>query len=309
MATVALDYALAEWLLNEYPFSYIHEALIYRKIEDLYKVKQYNGQKISYITRDSAPDNAFYSKISSLQYGGFIKPIGNDLHASVYAIPSKPEHSNEEIVCAVYPQGYISHISAMRWHNITHKNPKTVHYTAPSRNIWKEKTSEKTARDLGISNSTPKFFIPYPSSGKQFGFELEVSQEGNYVEPMQVRGSPIRVSGISKTFIDMTRHPSISGGIDHVIDIFEEHGPKFSKQIIKYAETSGTKIDRARVGFLLRDIAKVKSSSFEAWIKEAEHLRGGSRKFNPDESYEPFYSSEWTISLNVEKLHQYAKHA
>lgn len=303
MAVIALDNALADWLLNEYPFSYLHEAQIYRKIDEFYKTKQHAGQRISYITKDVAPDHAFHSKITSLHHGGFIKPIGNALSSSVYAISGKPDYAPEEIVCAIYPQGYISHISAMRWHNITHKNPKTVYYTAPSRRVWKEKTAGQLLRGYAI----PKLLIPYPSPGKQLGFELEVLQEGKYTEPTQVRGSPMRVSGIAKTFLDMTRHPAISGGMDHVVDVFEEHGPKFAKQIVKYTEKEGTKIDRARIGFLLQDVANVKNPSFEYWMKEAKHLRGGSRKINPEALFEPFYSQDWTISLNLEKLYRYGQ--
>lgn len=309
MSTIALDYALAEWLLNEYPYSYIHEALIYNQIEDLYRTKHYNGQRISYIKRESAPDSAFRDKTASLRYGGFIKPIHGDLDGSVYAIPSKPSYSSEEIVCSVYPQGYISHISAMRWHNITHKNPKTVRFTVPNRPTWKKRINESIFKGVDPKIMETRMTIQYPSSGRQLGFDLEVSQESRYVDPMSVRGSPIRVSTIAKTFVDMTRHPIISGGIDHVIDVFEEHGSVFSKQIINYADANGTKIDRARIGFLLREISGVKSKSLETWMEEARPLRGGSRVMNPETPFEPFYSPDWSISLNVEKLHKYGKHA
>ena len=306
MEVVALDYALAEWLLNDYPFSYIHETVIKSRIQKFYKDKSYENRRISYIRREDATDETLNAKITSISTGGIIKDT--DQHG-VYAISGKPSYKPEEIVCAVYPHGYLSFISAMRWYNITDRNPKTVKLTVPSRQVWKAKAMQD-AEPLSLD---PKYYvrnlmIPYPSPGKFLDFELDVIREMHFEDPISIKNSPIKVSPIGKTFVDMTRRPSDSGGIEHVADVFSEHGKIYSRQIINYADRHGTKIDRARIGFILSTLAEVDVKILEKWKDEAKGQRGGSRKLNPEGDFSSFYSEEWSISINVGKLQKYAQH-
>jgi predicted transcriptional regulator of viral defense system len=116
-----------------------------------------------------------------------------------------------------------------------------------------------------------------------------------------VRGRTIRVSTLGRTFLDMVRDPSICGGMRHCIDVYREHGAKYKSLIIDELNQHGTQIEKSRVGYLLEEVAGiVGNTSLEEWAKHVQ--RGGSRKLDPSNEYEPIYSEKWCISLNVPDL-------
>ncbi len=57
----------------------------------------------------------------------------------------------------------------------------------------------------------------FPRNSEVKGIKIIVTQETNYVERMKARNSPVRVSSLGKTFMDMTRRPDYCGGEEHVL--------------------------------------------------------------------------------------------
>ncbi len=98
-----------------------------------------------------------------------------------------------------------------------------------------------------------------------------------------VRGRPIRVSTIGRTFLEMLKNPELCGEINHVLDVFEEYGEKHIRLITDDIDKNGTPIIKVRAGYILDELLNVKSEVIEKWSSFAQ--RGGSRKLDPKSEY------------------------
>ncbi|WP_426248406.1 type IV toxin-antitoxin system AbiEi family antitoxin domain-containing protein [Pseudomonas sp. TWR3-1-1] len=311
---ILLEEALMAWVLNEYPYSVITKEKLSEQIYLFYLRKEYNGEKIGTIRKAQASPTEYKNSIGKLERSGVIVSIGevsrSDLYGAdylnnSYIISGKREYSAQETVCTIYPYAYLSKISAMEWYGITDKIPKVIRITSCSPTLWRT----KSLADLRIENSPflePMHFIPkYPKNANISGKEIIVSTETDYIEPVTVRNSPVKVSSIGKTFIDMLRAPSECGGIDHVIDTYIEYGKKYSSAIIKSLKDHGRKIDIARTGFALQKISGVDHPQLTEWQLESQRSRGSSKILVPGEPFSSIFDADWSLSLNAEIAQQY----
>jgi predicted transcriptional regulator of viral defense system len=95
----------------------------------------------------------------------------------------------------------------------------------------------------------------------------------------------------------MLRNPELCGGINHVIDVFEEHGSKYLRLITDDIDQNGAPIDKVRAGYILDELMGIDSEVVESWISFAQ--RGGSRKLDSSSEYIEDWSDRWQVSLNV----------
>ena len=320
--TISLEEALTSWILGGYEYSVITREKIAEQVFFFYKEKSYREQKIRQISKASSDSKDYSTNIDRLLRSGVLVRFGEVPQRKgtaytamawddggmdgFYVISGKPRYTAQESISTFFPYGYVSHISAMEWYGLTDKVPKVVRFTTCSKVEWKGRFESEFVTRFG-SNKEFKDFVPkYPKAGLFFeGKELLVSSETNYVEPASVRGTPMRVSTIGKTFIDMFRHPSFCGGDEHVYDVFLEHGKKYSKQIIADLEKYGRKIDKARLGFMLDKVLGVKHEKISIWREEARHERGGSKVLSTDRPFSSVYDEDWSISLNMEVVKSY----
>ena len=303
------------WVLEEYPYSVISKERISEQIYIFYSEKEFRGEKIGLIRKSEASNSDYSNYISKLERAGILVSFGSDgrryLHhtdhlSNIYSISGKPEYGPNEAACTVYPHGYISKISAMSWYGITDKIPSVVRFTACSASEWKKRSIAELSQHSVIPPSKYSQFIPkYPKNNSSFNGGFAVSSERQYQEPVKVKGSPIKVSSIGRTFIDMLRSPDECGGIEHVLDVYEEYGKKYSTLIIKELEKVGRKIDIARVGFALHKISGVSDKKLDAWQKEAQLERGSSKVLVPGVPFSPIFDEDWSLSLNNEHAQKY----
>ncbi len=108
----------------------------------------------------------------------------------------------------------------------------------------------------------------FPINSEDNGIKIIFKKETNYVEPMKARNSPVRVSAIGKTFMDMTRRPDYCGGEQNVLESIIEHAKKYPPLIIKEDDNLGRHIDKERVGFFLDRIIGVNNKKLTQWKKE-----------------------------------------
>lgn len=311
-----LEEALATWVLEEYPYSVISKEKLSEQIFLLFMTKNYKNQRISLIRKEYASFDDFQLYINRVERTGILTNINEDrkihpIHASghldnVYVIKGKPEYSPAESICAVYPYGYLSKINAMAWYGLTDKIPKVVRFTTCTLTEWKK----RSLTDLSISPEVDfdlETFIPtYPKHTNVFGQELIVSVESNYVEPQEIKHSPIRVSSIGKTFVDMLRAPDECGGIDHVLEIYIENGKKYLPAIIsELKHKKSRKIDIARVGFVLQKIVGLDHPQLSEWQQESKKTRGSSKVLVPGEPFSSIFNEDWSLSLNAESAQAY----
>lgn len=112
-----------------------------------------------------------------------------------------------------------------------------------------------------------------------------------------VKGRPLRVSTIGRTFLDMLRNPELCGGINHILDVFHEYGKKYLRLITDDIDKNGEPIDKVRAGYILNERLGINNEVINGWSSFAQ--RGGSRKLDSSSEYFPEWSDKWKISLNI----------
>ncbi|EPZ8434691.1 TPA: type IV toxin-antitoxin system AbiEi family antitoxin domain-containing protein [Pseudomonas aeruginosa] len=309
---IFIEEALTSWVLDDYPYSVITKEKLAIQIYNFYLYKSYKGQRIQQIRKEYAAPKDFENNIHKLQRSGVLSPLDTDSHPffrsqlhESYVIKGKREYSPQETLCALYPYGYISHLSAMEWHGLTDKIPVEIHFTTCSSASWRQRAIE----DIDIKNSSivdlKNFTAKYPKNLNLDGLPVVVSSETHYVDPVNVNDSPLRVSSVGKTFIDMLRDPQKCGGEEHVLEVFQEHGKKYSSLILSALDKYGRKIDRARTGFVLDKMVGVKSAKLEALRLESSRTRGSSKVLSPNKPFASEYDEDWSLSLNVDMAKKY----
>lgn len=311
-----LEEALATWVLEDYPYSVITQEKLSEQIFLLFMSKSYKDQRISLIRKKYATAEDFYTYINRVERAGILTRISDDKKnhlmqynghlSNIYFIKGKAEYSASEAICAVYPYGYVSKINAMAWYGITDRIPKVIRYTACTLSEWKA----KSLADLDVGPAVPfnrDVFIPkYPKNTDAFGEQLIVSVEKTYVAPSEIRNSPLRVSPIGKTFIDMLRTPDECGGIDHVLDVYIDSSEKYLPAILKELKNERSrKIDIARTGFVLQKVVGIQHPQLNEWQQESQKTRGSSKVLVSGEPFSAIYDEDWSLSLNAESAQKY----
>lgn len=214
----------------------------------------------------------------------------------------------EEAVCSLDPFCYVSHLSAMAWHGLTDRIPKTLFITRPSSDHWRRLSNTRLEQQLG------DLFPLYQEARLPVYRRLELHRIRK--RPLNIWSSrrldnayqaafkkaeqgTIRVATVGRCFLDMVREPDLCGGIYHVIEVFEEHGAKSAAQILSELDSHGNKLEQARVGYLLEQAEPKLADNPIIGKWAAQVTRGGSRKLDPSEDYADTYSERWALSINV----------
>lgn len=309
---IFIEEALTSWVLDDYPYSVITKEKIALQIYRFYLEKNYKGERIQQIRKQYAAPKDYDNNIHKLQRSGVLSPIDSDYSQfstnqlqECYVIKGKREYTPQETLCALYPYGYISHLSAMEWYGLTDKIPVDIYFTTCAPTDWRHRAAEDVDIEEAHLFDLKSFTAKYPKNIKLDGRSVVISSETNYVDPLEVSESPLRVSTIGKTFIDMLRDPQKSGGEEHVLEVFLEHGKKYSSLIVSALEKYGRKIDRARTGFVLDKMVGAKSSKLDALRLESSKTRGSSKVLSPNRPFASDYDEDWSLSLNVDLAKKY----
>lgn len=251
--------------------------------------------------KKSVPKKAQYnSALSDMLNAGVLTKFSG-LSGNYFKILGMADVDAEEIICSIDPFCYVSHLSAMAYHGITDRLPRTVFVSSPSPKEWKNFATEQMKKDLGelyesyIEQRFPQMTRPRPD--KIAGRVVEFKHSSHLGAYRNVQGKSLRVSTISRTFLDMLRDPELCGGMQHVIDVYREYSKQYLRQIIDEIDAHGKEIEKARAGFILENEIGVSDSRIDSWQSKAQ--RGGSRKLDPNNEYSPFFSERWAISLNL----------
>ncbi len=126
------------------------------------------------------------------------------------------------IGCAVKPRAYLSHYSAMQFHELTGQVPEMIyvnHEQRPQPKPAVEPTQETINRAFRGKQRMSKNIAPLGRkklcllNGKHTG-DLDVTEAEDF------DGNPIRVTGLERTLIDITVRPAYSGGVREVLEAF-----------------------------------------------------------------------------------------
>ena len=245
--------------------------------------------------------DAVVSRLSSYK---LLSPSKEFESAAVFHLFGRHKSPPAEVACSVDPFAYVSHLSAMEFHGITDRFPKTLFLCTPPAAEWKTLASEKMRKDLGsrhddyLAAKLPVLrFLPFSSVEGVRVHLLRRSKRGAF---KIIKSPPIRVATLGRTFLDMLREPDNCGGIQHVIDTYREYAARYLSLIVEEVDRHGQSIDKVRAGFLLDAVCKLEHPMLDGWLKAVQ--RGGSRMLDPQGEYAASFSQKWMLSVNVPSL-------
>jgi predicted transcriptional regulator of viral defense system len=268
---------------------------------NLYKVKSYKGEAIASLQK-LYPDSGTYNrKINQLQEEGILTSYKGFPDKSVFSLLGRSHDSVEDIVCTVDPFCYVSHLSAMEYHGLTNRVPSKLFISSPAPKLWKGYARAKMEKDLkgdlGIYNQNNMPELKRTRFEKIDRREIHRFSSVHWGAYKNIKGRMMRVSTIGRTFLDMLKNPELCGGINHVLEVFEEHAESYQQLIIDEVGQHGGPIDKVRAGYILDERLKLEFNEKKDWLKSVQ--RGGSRKLDASSEYEPVWSEKWCLSLNV----------
>ena len=268
---------------------------------NLYKTKNYKGEAIASLQK-SHPDSETYNrKINQLQEEGILTSYKGFPTKSVFSLLGRSHDLVDDIVCTVDPFCYVSHLSAMEYHGLTNRIPSKLFISSPAPKQWKiyarEKMEKDLKDDLGIYNQNNMPELKKTRFEKIDRREIHRFNSVHWGAYKNIKGRMMRVSTIGRTFLDMLKNPELCGGINHVLEIFEEHADNYLQLIIDEVDQHGGPIDKVRAGYILDERLGLVFKEKKDWLKSAQ--RGGSRKLDASSEYEPVWSESWCLSLNV----------
>lgn len=268
-----------------------------RIIYVLYSEKKYKNYAVR-IRKDSPERKDYHRYLEKLLEMGILSTNKAFPSNRVFDILNPHNFSDQEIICSVDPFSYISHFSAMEYHGLTDKILKTIFYTTLTINEWRQFSYEKMTKEIKeLDNyNLPRMVILKPEKfGKNNVHCNRTKRAGGY---QIVADSPLRVTKIGQTFLDMLQKPELCGGIYHVIEVFREYAERYFNLILPVIDKHGKVIDKMRAGYILEEQCNIKNSQIDQWQKFAQ--RGGSRKLDPTQEYSHVYSEKWCLSINIE---------
>ena len=297
--TISLKKALI-FFLDEWRYPVITDYHLSVFVFNLYKKKEYKGHPIESVK--NTPNNEYLiSLIKNYIDDGILYPDKNFSSKSVFNILGKTNSTAEDIVCTVNPFAFVSHLSAMDFHGLTDRNPTILYISTPSPMKWKNFALARMKKDLGddfdeyVENGFPRLKrIALKKINRRPIYCYSSLHMGAF---KQIKNRPLRVATIGRTFFDMLREPSLCGGIEHVLDVYQKHAADYLELIVEEINRHGSSIDKVRAGYILDELNDLRHPLITEWEQYIQ--RGGSRKLDPSEEYAPIYSKKWCISINT----------
>ncbi|MFN5967314.1 MAG: hypothetical protein ACK46E_19745 [Pseudanabaena sp.] len=268
-------------------------------VNKIYRSKFYSGEPVD-LHKDFAEKADIAKHLKLLLNEGVLFPHKN--LSNIFTLLGRSNGDPEDIACTVDPFCYMSHLSAMSYHGLTDRIPKKLFISSPPNDTWRSLAKEKMQKDLGDSfesyceHGLPKLVRP-TNMNKIDKTDLYCLNSMRWGAYKNVRGRSLRVSTIGRTFLDMLRNPELCGGINHILDVFDEYGEKYLRLITDDIDKNGEPIDKVRAGYILNERLGINNEIINGWSSFAQ--RGGSRKLDSSSEYSPKWSDKWKISLNI----------
>lgn len=267
--------------------------------------RKYKNEEIK-IRLKKVPDKDYYLRIIYKLARNDIITQNKDFPSNrVFNIIGKERNDPAEIVCAVDPFAYVSHLSAMAHYSMTDRLPKILFITSPEKQEWTKHADDQMRKDFG------EHFLSYfrfttrciprllnTSYSHVNGVNVSIYRSSHLGAFIKIRERGLRVSSIGRTFLDMVRSPKLCGGIRHVMDVYREFAPQYASLIIDEVEQHGKKIEKVRVGYLLDKECQINDPRINNWLSCVQ--RGSSQKLDAAAPYSHKYSEKWCLSLNVD---------
>lgn len=307
-----LTSALIQWLLNDYKLSAINDFQLYFEFEKLFIEKKYKDYELT-IRTNANLENTYKSVINDLKDHDYFELYSIVSNRFLLKIKRNFDHNQPketDLICSVFSGSYVHLLSGMRIYSITDRIPKKIQLAVPERGILKKwansyihdhrsKYNRDAVQSLSIKNidfykKRESFYPVYPSSQSYFGVSVLVQSTKHPLKCINMYNGT-KVVEIGCLFMQMVNYPDECGGIQHVIDTYNEYG-KFFTHEISQAGNEFPHITQARAGFILDKMLGLNDPNIMDWKKN--QTQGGSRKFISNKPFINNISLDWCLSLN-----------
>lgn len=131
-----------------------------------------------------------------------------------------------EIFQVIYPRGYFSHYTAMRYYKLTEQLPKSIYINQEQQYVSKEHVQyeKNNISQKSLDSALQKVAKKRESTLSLFnytGFKISGKNTKNIgTTSANINNFKIKITSIERTLIDIMVHQEYSGGIGEVIDAY-----------------------------------------------------------------------------------------
>lgn len=244
------------------------------------------------------PDASKVSKlVKSLVGSGDIAPVEGI--TGVYRITT-PYASilpspQEAIIQEANPTAVFSHFTAAAYHDLTQQLPKAIHLCCFRNHVTRlplGTTPEDWIDIPAPHHRTPKSIDATPIEWTRTRREWDFGHIVGYVQ-----GTPVYVTDLERTLLDILRFPEKSGGPMEALRIWGSAADRIDiKKLVDYVIRFDQSLLRQRVGYLLEHYGK-SHPILQEWASRS--VRGSSAKLIASREFSPTFSERWNLSINV----------
>jgi hypothetical protein len=249
----------------------------------------------------SQPEKEDYNRLIKKVIGKNIISPRKEFSDTVFNIQNKPLASIEEVVCAIDPFAYISHLGAMGYYGLSASPKGKIFLSSYPLSEWRKRASVVMAKDCGSEEKSSVYKATGLPRLRKInisripGFEVVGYNDKNISSFSKAKRK--RIASVERIFLDMLRRPDLCGGIESVIQAYKNHVARYLEPVLKEIDNSGSQVEKVRAGYLLEEVCGIKDFVIESWLQFVQ--RGGSRKLDPFSDFSPEYSERWCLSLNI----------
>ncbi len=202
--------------------------------------------------------------------------------------------SEYELMPALRPKGYYTHLSAMHYHKLINYEPQSLYfnYEQPARprttgNLEQQRIDNAFKKKQRITTSRTEY------DGKEYWL-LNGKQTGNYgvISTKATDNIEIQITDLERTLIDITVRPAYAGGVVSVLQAYRLAHPKIStsKLISTLRALDYIYPYHQSIGFYMDAAGNYSKENLEEFLK----IRTIDYNFYLDyEMQSPAYSSQW----------------
>ncbi|MGR3979168.1 hypothetical protein FW754_16210 [Acinetobacter sp. 1207_04] len=322
-----IEIIISNWINEEYELDVISRQQLFLKYLELWFQEEFKGEIIEKPKNFS--NKVFYKLCDYLIHEKLLIGFNHTTRGYTYFIKKGSKPTSEMAISALYPLGFLSHLTAMNLYSIGNTQTTGIYLTCPARKDWKTlclKEIKKRFKKFDVADSITNEYIeinglilstqsildPYPHQNvlEEAGSTktIIVINKKKLVESEW--WNQCHVQNVVDLYLDMLRTPQYCGGISHVLTIYQSSllkDPELLQEILISITKNGSIIDRARFGYIFDKILLIKSPQIDLWKEEQKDKRGSSRKLFSNFEFDSFFDEEWNLSINhqtIKTLHE-----
>jgi predicted transcriptional regulator of viral defense system len=283
---------------------------LFVRLAGLYRQRKFQGEDLE--LKRACPNRYDYRRVVSLlvkqrylqpdmDFFGRITPSTTPemmAHSPVFRVIDVPDGVAEDITALVDPFCYVSHLSAMQRYGLTNRSPEALTLSTPA--AWKDAALARMRSDYGDIGAPGQYRFPlsrieWPEIVRRRAIAFHKTNRTPLLR--DIRDSFARIAAVGETFVQTLDRPELCGGMDHVVEVWEEHAKTYLREIIPAVERAPEKIIKVRAGYLLDERLGIHDARIDSWTQYAQS--GGSQRLDPTKPFINSRSEKWMISLNV----------